>query len=123
MEIIMVHLKYEVNINGNKWTKQQRVGLLPLGPCWNRVLALFDFCQIGKMTKDDDKTYLKCLQIRGGFRESDAQMKMTSHSDSTPFKLAFQDDKKCEHMYSLDTENEGHILSECLYVGNCAKKY
>lgn len=26
-------------------------------------------------------------------------------------------------MYSLDTENEGHILSECLYVGNCAKKY
>lgn len=80
----MVHLKHEINLNGNKWTKHQRVGLLPLGPCWNCVLALPDFCQTGKTTKDDDKTYLKSLQMRGEFRESDSQMKMTSYSDSTP---------------------------------------
>lgn len=91
-------------------------------PSWNPVLALFDFCQTGKTTKDDNKTYLKSLQIKGRFRESDAQMKMTSHSDSTPCKTAFKYDEKCRHMYCLGIENEGHIPSECSYVGSCAGK-
>lgn len=96
--------------------------MLPLRPSWNPTPALFDCCQTGKTTKDDNKTYLKSLRVRGRFRESNAQMQMTSHSDSTPCKIAFKYDEKRHHVYSLGIENEGHIPSVCSYMGNCAGK-